>query len=209
MEPERIMQAIGTLRPVFHSEADFQHAFAWELHRSNPDFDIRLEVPIRKNGETIHLDLLARTQSREVAVELKYKTRKLNVVVAGEDFALTDQAAQDIGRYDFCKDLARIEAFTGSGENRFGYAIFLTNDSAYWKSPASDAHGYVQFAMHEGRTISGELRWGERAALGTRRGRESSILISGSYRLSWLNYSVLPVNAFKEFRYVCVGSSTA
>lgn len=35
-------------RPVFHSEADFQYAFAWELQRTSPSVQIRLEtLPVR------------------------------------------------------------------------------------------------------------------------------------------------------------------
>lgn len=27
-----VMQRLATVRKVFHSEADFQHAFAWQAH---------------------------------------------------------------------------------------------------------------------------------------------------------------------------------
>lgn len=206
VDPVRIMEAIAQTRALFHSEADFQHAFAWELHRTAPDWDIRLEVPVRTHFGSIHLDLLVRSRSGEVAIELKYKTRALIADWHGEAFSLMSHAAQDLGRYDFFKDLSRVEAFAESGANRFGYAIFLTNDSAYWKAPASLDHGYAGFAMNDGRRISGNLCWGERASEGTRRGRRDDIAVRGSYSLEWASYSSLPVKSYGKFRYLCVGA---
>src|SRR5215207_7734774 len=115
IDPVDIMQALARRRPVFHSEADFQHAFAWEIHRSAPECDIRLEVPVRATTGAIHLDLLARLTLGQMAIELKYKTRSLTAALNGEDFNLMSHAAQDLGRYDFFKDLNRIEAFALAG----------------------------------------------------------------------------------------------
>lgn len=209
VEPVEIMQAIAQRRAVFHSEADFQHAFAWELHRSAPECDIRLEVPLRAASSVIHLDLVARSQFGQMAIELKYKTRSLTTALNGEDFILRSHAAQDLGRYDFFKDLSRIEAFAQAGPERTGYAIFLTNDSAYWKAPSAVGHGYAGFAMNDGREISGNLCWGERASEGTRRGRQEDIGIRGCYRLEWKPYSSLPMRSYGEFRYLCVRAAAA
>jgi hypothetical protein len=147
IDPVDIMQALARRRPIFHSEADFQHAFAWEIHRLAPECDIRLEVPVRATTGAIHLDLLARSKLGQMAIELKYKTRSLTAALNGEDFNLMGHAAQDLGRYDFFKDLNRIEAFARAGPEQTGYAIFLTNDSAYWKAPSGVGHGYARFAM--------------------------------------------------------------
>src|SRR5690606_7856262 len=165
------MTTISKARPLFHSEADFQHAFALELHRLAPDWEVRLEVPVRTQLASVHLDLLARSGTSEVAIELKYKTRALTLDLGGEEFALKSHAAQDLGRYDFFKDLSRVEKFSQSGPSRSGYAIFLTNDSAYWKAPASLDHGYARFAMNDGCNVAGDLCWGDRASEGTRRAR--------------------------------------
>jgi len=50
-----IMAALQQARPVFHSEADFQHAFAWAAHRLDESINVRLEVP-QDDGE--RLDVL-------------------------------------------------------------------------------------------------------------------------------------------------------
>jgi hypothetical protein len=202
MDPRKIMEAVARRRTVFHSEADFQHAFAWELHRAEPTWDIRLEVPVRTDSGAIHLDLLARSKNGQIAVELKYKTRALALDIDGEPFALMNHGAQDLGRYDFFKDLSRVEAFTKSGPDRRGYAIFLTNDGYYWRPPRMVGAGYAAFAMNEGREVCGSLCWGDRASAGTRQGRANEIGIYGRYRLSWLPYSKVPANAHGEFRYL-------
>ena len=204
LEPERIMTALAKIRALYHSEADFQHAFAWQLHRSSPEWNIRLEVPVRTSSGSIHLDLLARSAAGEVAIELKYKTRALATVLQGEQFNLVSHSAQDLGRYDFFKDLSRVETFAASGPNRSGYVIFLTNDSAYWKPPGSLAYGYAAFTMHEGCSALGNLAWSERASEGTRKGRQSAIELQGNYSLTWAEYSSVPARSYGNFRYLCV-----
>lgn len=203
------MERLARRRPVFHSEADFQHAFAWELHQTAPELDIRLEVPVRTDDGTVHLDLLGCLANDRLPIELKYKTRALAISVNGEDFLLADHAAQDLGRYDFFKDLLRIETFVQSGASRAGYAIFLTNDSAYWKEPAGLEHGYASFAMNDRRKVSGPPAWGARASAGTRRKRETEIGLDGSYELGWAAYSSVSAKRYGEFRYLCVRASAA
>jgi hypothetical protein len=38
-----ILGALALKRPIFHSEADFQHAVAWEIHSRRPELSVRLE----------------------------------------------------------------------------------------------------------------------------------------------------------------------
>jgi len=207
--PELILERLARQRPLFHSEADFQHAYAWEMQRAEPNCEIRLEVPVRTATGAIYLDLLTRSGSSQVAVGLKYKTRALVASVGDENFALADQAAQDIGRYDFFKDLSRVEAFAQSGPARSGYAVFLTNDSAYWKAPASSDHGYAAFAMNDGRKVSGIMAWGDRASEGTRRGRENGISIRDNYSLQWKEYSSVGSKGYGRFQYLCLHARAA
>lgn len=70
----KVMQTLGVERPVFHSEADFQHALAWQIHLQLPESRIRLEYPLSVDyEESGHLDLMLLEEDREVAFELKYK----------------------------------------------------------------------------------------------------------------------------------------
>ena len=90
-------------RPIFHSEADFQHALAWLFHSLIPDARVRLEYrPFL--DERVYLDIWVSREDQAMAVELKYLTRELRTVIAGEHYHLRSQSARDISRYDFLKD---------------------------------------------------------------------------------------------------------
>ncbi len=128
-----LMNTLATQRKAYHSEADFQHTFAWEVHRQFPESSIRLESSLNVNSKPLHLDLLFRLSNRAMAVELKYKTRKLGIALDGEASSLASHSAQDIGRYDFIKDIIHFESIASNLANCEGYAVLLTNDSAYWK----------------------------------------------------------------------------
>ena len=125
-----MMAALAVGRPVFHSEADFQHAFAWELQRAHPGARIRLETrPVR--GE--HLDVLFTDSDRRVAIELKYLTAGWAGRVVGESFELLSQGAQDIRAYDCVKDIVRVERYTAATPGSSGLVVVLANDAAYWR----------------------------------------------------------------------------
>src|SRR5690242_12263278 len=88
-----LLSELSRFRPIFHSEADFQHALAWRLHEQHPEFAVWLEYRARLAGERMHVDIWATAGQRILAVEVKYKQRRLQVTVNGESFDLTDQSA--------------------------------------------------------------------------------------------------------------------
>lgn len=126
-----ILNSLAQQRPVFHSEADFQHALAWKIQKHLPDAAVRLEYPISNQNSRRYLDIYITQLRRPVAIELKYKTRAVTVQIGSEKFTLKNQSAQDIGRYDFIKDIYRLEQMLKADQKGIGYAILLTNDSAY------------------------------------------------------------------------------
>src|ERR1700676_109598 len=129
-----VLETLAKRRRVFHSEADFQYALAWEIHEAQPDAAIRLELPVRaSDGRTVHVDLFVTCGHQRFAIELKYKTEELNVRDGAEHFSLRSHSAQDTGRYDFLADVARLERYVASEENVIGYALMLSNDRKYWK----------------------------------------------------------------------------
>ena len=201
-----LMQELSQSRPIFHSEADFQHALAWQIHEAIPDSQIRLEFPFRHESSTMYLDVWLATE--RIAIELKYLARRLEVDCDGEHFALRDQSAQDTRRYDFLMDVQRLEYIANDEHEpaRAGVAVLLTNDPAYSKSPVSgwESTNDAAFRLHEGRTISGRLEWSERASPGTKEGREDPINITGTYNLRWRDYSRLGDGNNQQFRYLAV-----
>ena len=195
-----IIDRLSSLRPIFNMEADFQFALGWEIQKKFPDWSVRFEHKPTNLKDRIFVDLWIKGDQTS-AIELKYKTRKLDVNVKGESFNLLDQSAQDLGRYDFLKDVERLENIVSTHNNVKGYAIILTNDSAYWKSPTTETVD-AEFRMHEGRILNGELAWGTEAGAGTMRKREKPIKLTGTYKLSWKDYSQVSSTSYGKFRYL-------
>ena len=204
VEIGEILSTLAKQRPIFHSEADFQHAFAWEIHQRLPVASVRLELPVQVRNRFLHIDIWVVYQGEVLAVELKYKTRGLSIRVGNEQYHLKSQSAQDIGRYDFLKDIQRLEQVGAQHRNFTGYAILLTNDSAYWAKPANFKTVDADFRLHDGRVIEGILAWSDKASDGTKKNRERPIELKGKYRLRWTGYSRLSSDRYGEFRSLVV-----
>lgn len=202
-----ILSSLAQHRPVFHSEADFQHAFAWEIHRHLPMASVRLELPVRVKNRFLHIDIWVVSQDVILAIELKYKTRALSIKIGNEQYHLKNQGAQDLGRYDFLKDVQRLEQVSTQYQNFIGYAIFLTNDRSYWSKSTNSNTADADFRLHSGRVIEGVLAWGETASDGTKRKREKPIDLQGKYPLQWQDYSHPCSDRHGKFRILMVNVS--
>jgi hypothetical protein len=204
LDIHHLMSELARSRPVFHSEADFQHALAWQIREAMPDCSVRLEFkPFPDDDKRMYLDIWLPTVG--VAIELKYPTRKLELNHNDEYFSLADHSAQDIQRYDFLKDLQRLENVVARHQPaKAGYAVLLTNDSGYWNVPQNANTIDSEFRLHEGRTITGRLAWSERAGRGTTRNREKALEIQRSYDLHWRDYSAFGRARNERFRYLAV-----
>lgn len=189
MDINVIMEALRMKRIVFHSEADFQFALAWEIQLHYPDASIRLEYP-PPNDPAKYIDILVWLDNDVYPIELKYKTRLLNAVVRGEQYHLKNHGAQDLGKYDFVKDINRIESFSEHLSGYYkGYAIWLTNDSYYWNVPRNDTAGYSAFSVHNGAVKVGTMSWGANMTEGSIKTRERPITLSGNYCIDWHDFS--------------------
>ncbi|WP_395736707.1 hypothetical protein [Prosthecobacter sp.] len=197
----RAMASLSKHRPIFHSEADFQHALAWELRHIDSSLDIRLEVPLPLNSERRYVDLIVRSGERVVYLELKYKTREARHHYKGELFELKNQGATDQGAYDILKDLCRIENFVGKTPNSEGFVIVVSNDSRYWAQPPSRSKPSIdeQFKLTDNRLFQGTLRWHPSAGQGSIKGREQPIQLRQSYTAHWSDYTQEP----ESFRSLC------
>jgi hypothetical protein len=202
-----VLTALAKQRPTFHSEADFQHAIAWEIHRHVARAAVRLERPVKVShlNKRLHVDLWIEQDDDVLAIELKYKTRALQALVGTEQYALRSQSAQDLGRYDFIKDIGRVENIvTDRAPHASGYAILLTNDPSYWTQSRNDSTYYVNFRLHDGSTLHGSLEWAPGASEGTKRGREDLLQLRESYTLQWEDYSRPADGPYGRFRYLLV-----
>ncbi len=203
---EKILKGLADERPIFHSEADFQHALAWKIHEEHQEALIRLEFPYSQekkgdeNGKIMALDIFVEYNGESMALELKYKTEELEVTINGnkEVFSLKKQMANDQGRYDFCKDIERLERFVDNN-SKHGYAIFLTNDNKYWENKRPQKKTIDEaFKIYEGRVlpgqdaVKGKLNWDEKASDSTKKGRESPIELKHTYDVKWSDYPQPP-----------------
>lgn len=199
----RLLEGLSVDRPLFHSEADFQFALAWHIQRTHPEAVIRLEYKPAYLDRRGYLDIWVRRGDSVDAIEVKYWKRRLDVDVAGERFDLSNQGAQDIARYDFFSDLARVEALVAINPAATGHVLALTNDSSYWQPPVTLRDTIdAAFRVHEGRLVNGELVWGQRAGAGTMRGRERVLNLSGGFTLGWRDYSKVADGPAGTFRYL-------
>lgn len=181
------LSRLARTRPVFHSEADFQHGLAWQIQLDHPDARVRLETrPLA--GRSVFLDLAVVVGGTRFAIELKYLVRALTTTSDGERFDLRAQSAHDVRRYDVVKDVCRVEEFVAEGFADVGFVVVLGNDPAYWTA-GRNATIDSAFRLHDGRTLEGELAWAANAGAGTMHKRETSLRVVGSYPIRWTDYS--------------------
>ncbi len=198
---EATLKQLAHERPLFHSEADFQHAVAWLLRERFPDLAVRLEYPLPSESGRAYADIWLRTAQGPIALELKYWKRNLQVTLDGEEFNLRFQGAQDLARYDFLKDVSRVERLVAEKRARAGAVIAITNDHLYWQEGRPNTVD-ADFRIHEGRRLSGTMRWSDAASAGTTQSREAPITLGGEYRPAWKHYFTVDGQQYGEFRYL-------
>jgi len=205
-----VLTALANIRPIFHSEDDFKVALAWQIKHMHPAVEIRLEYPVRSRQGNRRFDILVIEGGSRIPIELKYKTQELtHTSNTGEVFELISQSADNHARYDFCKDISRIETFPfTSAETKRGFAIFLTNAPRYWKGTTRTGNNDKEFEIKDGITLSGTRAWrNPDAATAKNGGRQDPIAFIGTHRLQWENFSTLPSGTPTEshtFRFLLV-----
>ena len=198
---EATLKRLAGDRPVFHSEADFQHALAWGLRERFPGLPVRLEYPLPSARGRAYADIWLPTPEGPVVLELKYWKRDLRVTIDGEMFTLGNQDARDINRYDLIKDITRVERLVDAEHARAGAVIAITNDPGYWRKGRPNTVD-ADFRIHDGRRLTGTVGWADAAGDGTTRGREAPLTLRGVYQPAWQPYSKVARGRFTEFRYL-------
>ena len=149
---------------LLFNERDLQMHLALHLIATchYDDIDVEYYVPYEELDNYIwknelKLDILLRKEKEFLPVELKYKTKKhskqltrFNEYLDRQVDVLKNQGAQDLGMYDFWKDVRRVELV----RNRFatvknGLAVFVTNDKQYLNY-GRELSNNRQFSMEEG-----------------------------------------------------------
>jgi hypothetical protein len=124
------MERLGASRPAFYSEADFQHALAWEIQSLEPDAHVRLETPLLAGGKE-RLDVFVALSDGRYAIELKYPRARFRGTVQGEPvpFKRENPDAEDETRRAISEDIRRVERLVEEGAADAGCVVVLTNIS--------------------------------------------------------------------------------
>ena len=202
-----VLKELTVIRPIFHNEKDFQLSFALKLQQMYPHINVRLErrlnveIPefINSKGEcreVRYFDISLSFNNTTVLLELKYKTNTYSTSIDGEVFDLKSQGAQDWSRFDYLVDIIRIEKairkFKSEENNIYGFAIFLTNDSVFWKKSHNETVKDYEFRIPEGKALDSPMNWRNCDSDSSKRNikdRNFSLNLENTYSCVWNNYT--------------------
>lgn len=108
-----VIESLRGKRPIFNSEADLKFALAWHIKLAYPTAELRIERPSVYKLRN-YIDILVRYGGLSYPIELKYKTKELRATINGEEFTLKSHGAQDLGAYDYIKDIYRVKTYATS-----------------------------------------------------------------------------------------------
>lgn len=161
-----------TKRSAYYSEAAVQLKIGIELYK-RLKVEPMMEKKIPKIKRNEYLDIFINTNTgRRYGIELKYKTTNVN------RFQYVKQGAQNNGRYDFLKDVQRLEKLKSIKKIHKGFAILLTNDASYW-SKLRTGSAVAQFELPDSKTLKKKFkaRW---------KGRKGkTITLARQYTIKW------------------------
>jgi hypothetical protein len=193
------MKKLAQKHPFFYSKEAFKNALKHQLQE-------KFRVIENKDFHGCVVDLWVEDPYSEqcYAIYLMNKLGRLTTHLENRLIELKNHGAQDIGRYDFLKQVEKLEKITTGSDNIKGIAILLTNDHLYWSEPTRANTVDSYFRIHENRILTGELKWMEHASAGTTKDRENPLVIKGTYKLQWKHYSTVSNKRHGEFRYLAV-----
>ena len=189
---------------LLFNERDFQMHLATWLRKSANDYDdVDVEYYVPKIelsnyvwDSELRLDIVVKKDGEYCPVELKYKTKKVERQISRFDEILDDkvvvmknQGAQDLGMYDFWKDVRRIELV----RNRFakvkgGLAVFVTNDALYTKASRPESNNYL-LNMNEGKH-SVIKHWQNENSACAKMNSYKSFEVEKEYSINWHHRNV-------------------
>lgn len=153
-----------------------------------------------KKNKKLYTDIIVIDKSGNyIPIELKYKTKATLI----DDVSLLNHGAQDLGRFDVLFDLYRIELLKYRNEEYIystklinfvnGYAVLLTNDSAYYSVSKNNNNSlYKDFCLtEEDRIIKNEiLSWNKKGnkSCVDNTSRDIHLKFNQSYNFKWKKY---------------------
>lgn len=199
----QVIDQLKEKRIIFHSEADFQFALAWQIKEIYQDLvDIHLEVPL-SNDKKDRLDILVKMGDKNIPIELKYFHSELIF----NEYRLSKQ--NDTWRSQrVLKDLERAEKYAyenNSSGDQEGYALLICNEEKYW-TPKKENFTYYHFRLEDGRTLNANetLKWITDNDSATERALKygDHLTFKNSYTIEWKDYSNLNSTKKGRFKYL-------
>jgi hypothetical protein len=167
MNKKNIENALGQLaikRPIFHSEADFQFALAWQLQSMHPNANIRLEKPISRIDGNGRADIWIDTEKWLTVVELKYRKLEFVGVVNDENYNLKLDNTDGKIEGEMDSDLQNISHFIKNDLTNFGskkkngFVILLTHKESLHKKKIWGSWNYYSTVFGKCLKKTGKLR---------------------------------------------------
>ena len=189
---------------LLFNERDFQmHLATWLRNSANHYDDVDVEYYVPKTelenyiwDSELRLDIVVKKDGEYCPVELKYKTKKVERQISRFDEMLDDkvvvmknQGAQDLGMYDFWKDVCRVELVRNRFKNvKGGLAVFVTNDQLYTKASRQNSNNYL-LNMTEGKH-SAIKHWQNEDSACAKMKSYKSFEVEKEYSIKWHHRNV-------------------
>lgn len=173
---DMILDYINDLDHLLFNEKDLQIYLAIKLKELNYKVYTEYRLPKGFNKkfdrgyklwqtEKPAIDIVLEHDGKFIAVELKYKLKEIKGILkrfgqeSSKNFPIvTNQAAQNEARYDFWKDVKRLELIQEHYNILGGVALFMTNDESYKNT--NENCEYSKFGLDE-KKEKGLLHWGK------------------------------------------------
>ena len=202
IDMQYLMDELSRRYPLFHSEDDFKFQLAWLIKELYPSLTVNLERKLQVD-EKDRTDLVVSNSKSIVPVELKYKTIKSDVNVKGERFVFKYHGAHDFTRYDFLRDIVRIETLVGSVNSiEEGYVVIVTMDESVFKVARAGSLS-ASFPIEQGRVINGVYSYSEQAKVKYPE-RADALEVVGHYEALWQEYSRVDINGYMHSLYCLI-----
>ncbi|MCQ2960208.1 MAG: hypothetical protein MJ198_08485 [Bacteroidales bacterium] len=185
---------------LLFNERDLQMHLASHLRETKfyDDVDVEYYVPHEELvnyvwESELKLDIVVKKNSKYYPIELKYKTKtvkeaseilRFDESIQKSKPILKNQGAQDLGMYDFWKDVRRVELVKKRFKNvESGVSVFVTNDKAYLNKTKESSNNY-QFDMSEGKHLNSR-HWQNSNSTCARTHRDFDL--DSNYTINWNN----------------------
>ena len=189
---------------LLFNERDFQmHLATWLRNSANAYDDVDVEYYVPKSellnyiwDSELRLDIVVKKDDEYCPVELKYKTKKVerqisrfNEMLDDKVVVMKNQGAQDLGMYDFWKDVRRVELVRNRFKNvKGGVAVFVTNDQLYTKASRQNSNNYL-LNMTEGKH-SAIKHWQNEDSACAKMKSYKSFEVEKEYSIKWHHRNV-------------------